>query len=269
MVLRKRQPSGGLPRLGAQGGTGVEKRNLTYFMICFGILILVVVMVFARGFQRRTSHIELPDSAADSTEDEGSGDEGETKLPLVEVTPETVQDVIATMERLSTYGRTITVETFWAEGSASSTTAAYVRDELTRLDTTLPDGSIRHLLTDGQETCIWYDDARSWASYPSGKISGDQEQRILTYEDLLTLEPRQITSAAYASHEGIPCIQVEASEEGGERRDLFWISTETGLLIAAETWEGETLTYRMTSLTIDVSLPEDTYFLLPDGSAFA
>ena len=247
----------------------MEKRNLTYFMVCFGILILVVVMVFARGFQRRTSHIELPDSAADSSEDEGNVDGGETDIPLVEVTTETVQDVIATMERLSTYGRTITVETFWDGGSSSSTATAYVRNELTRLDTPLPDGSVRHLLTDGQETCIWYDDARSWATYPSGGISSDQEHRILTYEDILALDPQQIVSASYTTYERYPCIMVETREGGEESRNLYWVSTETGLLIAAETWQGETLAYRMTALTVDVAIPEDLYFLLPDGSTLA
>ena len=242
----------------------MEKRNLTYFMVCFGILILVVVMVFARGFQRRTSHIELPDSAADSSEDEGNVDGGETDIPLVEVTTETVQDVIATMERLSTYGRTITVETFWDGGSSSSTATAYVRNELTRLDTPLPDGSVRHLLTDGQETCIWYDDARSWATYPSGGISSDQEQRILTYEDILALDQERITDAGYGNYDGVYCIYVAADdEEGYETR--YWIGTETGLLNACERYYEGSLVYRMTTADLAVDQTEEAVFLLPDG----
>ena len=49
----------------------------------------------------------------------------------------------------------------------------------------------------------------------------------------------------------------------GER---YWVSVADGLLYAAErTWNGG-LVYRFTASPLDAELPEESLFLLPDGS---
>ena len=46
----------------------------------------------------------------------------------------------------------------------------------------------------------------------------------------------------------------------------YWVSVETGLLVASERLlEGETI-YRMASLTADLSTPSTDRFILPDGT---
>ena len=57
-----------------------------------------------------------------------------------------------------------------------------------------------------------------------------------------------------------------ADEEGYDT--AYWISVDTGLLVAAITrQDGETV-YEMESLTMDTAVDESR-FLLPDGSALA
>ena len=51
----------------------------------------------------------------------------------------------------------MTVEQLWKGGSGAYETAAAVSGGWTRTDRTLPGGRVRHALTDGETTYIWYD----------------------------------------------------------------------------------------------------------------
>ena len=244
----------------------MEKKRLTFFTLGFGVLILVVVLLFARGTGRRASHIELPVDSGDSQGGNGAISDEESALDLVTITPDTVQQVIAVMNRPSTYARTVTVTTFWAGGSASTATQVAVQDELTRLDTTCSDGTVRHLLSDDTTTYIWYDDEEDWVSFPNGSFSQDQEQRIPTYEDILDLPAEEIAAAVYDEYENVYCICVMTTTDADGYDTVYWISVESGLLVAAVTrWETETI-YQMEAFTQEAA-PEIDRFLLPDGTS--
>lgn len=244
----------------------MDRKRLTYFTFSFLILILVVVLLFARGATRRSDRITLPEADSDSQGGEQLPNSGDSALNLLEITPETVQAAIAVMSRPEAYSRTVTVELFWEEGSRGEDTSVYVRKDLTRMDTQLSDGSTRHLLTDGKTTCLWYNSSSDWSVFPAGEFSQDTEQRLPTYEDILELPEEEILSADYSAYEGLYCIRVTTAEDAYGYETTYWISVDTGLLAAAETYQGETMTYRMRGLTVDVTEPAAELFLLPDGS---
>ena len=244
----------------------MDKKKLTAFTLGFGILILVIVLLFARSTARRAGRIELPE-ADSGVQGEGTDPTDDpSALELVEITPDTVQLAVAQMSRMETYSRNITVETYWDGGSSTANTQTYVRGETMRMDTTRPDGSVRHLLTNGETTCIWYDDASAWTAFSAGAFTADAEQSIPTYETILSLEKEQIAQASYGSYEDLYCIMVVTAQDEDGYVTTYWISTETGLLVAAETTQEDVLVYRMTALTLDAVSPEDTVFQLPDGS---
>ena len=244
----------------------MDKKKLTAFTLGFGILILVIVLLFARSTTRRAGRIELPE-ADSGVQGEGTDPTDDpSALELVEITPDTVQLAVAQMSRMETYSRNITVETYWDGGSSTANTQTYVRGETMRMDTTRPDGSVRHLLTNGETTCIWYDDASAWTAFSAGAFTADAEQSIPTYETILSLEKEQIAQASYGSYEDLYCIMVVTAQDEDGYVTTYWISTETGLLVAAETTQEDVLVYRMTALTLDAVSPEDTVFQLPDGS---
>ena len=247
----------------------MDRRRMTMLGLGFGILILLVVVLFATSTVRQADRITLPEDGENSP----SGDDGESgdtsSLELVGITTETVQRVVATMSRLEAYSRTVTVETFWEGGSQSAELQTYVSGSLTRVDSRQADGSIRHLLTDGETSCIWYDDAREWISLPAGDFTSDTEQRIPTYEDILELPVSEIASASYGDYQGLYCIAVETLPDGEGYYTQYWISAEAGLLAGSETYQWEELVYRMTALTVDASTPSEDLFLLPDGSSLA
>ena len=245
----------------------LKKHRFTLIAMGFCILILLLLILFIRGTSRQRSHMELPDDSAGLPGGEEEPDSS-SSLSIVEITPETVQQAVATMARPAAYVRTVRITTHWSGGSRTVDVQTAVREPYTRTDVQTAGGSTRHLLTDGERTCIWYDEEQEWAEFPAGGFSEDEEQRILTYEDLLELPVEEIAAAVYRDYKDLSCICVLTAADGEGYDTAYWISVDTGLLVAAVTrQDGETV-YEMESLTMDTAVDESR-FLLPDGSALA
>ncbi|MFR4559848.1 MAG: hypothetical protein ACLT5P_00590 [Flavonifractor plautii] len=107
---------------------------------------------------------------------------------------------------------------------------------------------------------------------PSGPADGHsadlEGQRIPTYEDVLEMEQDAIAAAGYEEKGGLACIYVETGEDALGYVEKYWVSVDSGLLVCAEQWKGEELTYRMTSYAVstDRTLFGLTEFALPDGT---
>jgi len=241
------------------------KQRLTFFTIGFGVLILLVVFFFVSTTIRRSDYIRLPEQTPDASVGEDSYEEGSSRLPLLTITPETVQQAIATMARPENYSRSVTITTFWGEQSATDVLEVAVSGELTRVDTPLFGGSMRHLLTNNVNTAIWYDETTEYRLFSGEAFSSDQEQRIPTYEDILALSVEEIAVAVYGEYEGHYCISVLTAKDASGYETAYWISVESGLLVAAEIRQEDTLVYRMTALSLN-AVPEQLDFLLPDGT---
>jgi len=244
----------------------MRRHRSTLISACFCALILLVLLAFLMGTSRKRTHMELP---GDSTElpggEEPSG--GSDSLAVVEITPETVQQAVASMNRLTAYVRTVSVSTSWSGGSKTVEIQTAVQEPYTRTDMPTADGSIRHLLTDGETTCIWYDEEKEWAEFPNGSFTEDVEQRILTYEDLLDLPTEEIALAVYRDYQELPCICVLTEKDEAGYDTAYWISVDTGLLVGAVTRQYGEVVYEMQSLTVEAA-PEESRFLLPDGTSF-
>ena len=240
--------------------------------IAIAITCLIVVAIFA-SFGRSLFFVHIPSITlgdASSEEDPASGSstpEAADQYWQVDVTPETVQSIVATLVRPDNYYRELTVETLWSGGSFSSS-VQYWQDRAwshTRQD--LASGAVRHDLAGPERAYYWYEGSSAWNALPADERSHDLAQHIPTYETVLDADPEQITGTGYDdSRGGIPCIYVEVSAPGGERVDRYWISVESGLLISSETLEGEELLYRMTAYSPIQSCPSGTTFQLPDGT---
>ena len=225
----------------------------TQKLVTWGIVILVVLVVLLMLVSnlRRSSRVVLPDT---NTSAEGGGDlpaEGGA-LTVVEVTPETVQAAIETLHRPEAYSRTVTVEYLWTGGSGTIELSTAVSAPWTRVDRTLPDGQIRHSITDGETTFIWY--------------NGESEETIPTYEDVLALPQDHIVQADYRVVSDVRCIYAETAEDAWGYAQRYWVSVDTGLLVVAERLQkGETV-YRMAALEADQTAPPAETFTLPDGT---
>ena len=235
------------------------KKN-TSILVAISVLTILIVGLLVANSVRRSSHIHLPEEevlqGAQSAVD-GSA------VNSISVNPATVQRVIATLRRPDSYSRSITVEQIWSGGSGVSNATVNVRDGWTRIDTQQGSGMTRHCLTDGERTYIWYGNETTWYEGSAVGFSADDEQMIPTYEDVLALPMEEIVAADYRSFSGSDCIYVEAGESV---KLCYWVSVTTGLLTAAEKYEGETLVYRMIASENGGEVSEEL-LVLPDGTA--
>lgn len=244
----------------------MEKRKLDRVTLGFIVLVVIVLVLMFSNSLRRSSRIILPEEGSSAEQTEENTASGDDALTVIAVTPETVQTAIETLHRPDQYSRTIRVEQVWSGGSGSFETTVTVSGRWTRTDRTLAGGQTRHTITDGETTYIWYNSESAVYSGPAGEITPDDEQAIPTYETILDLSVEDIAVADYRSVSGVNCIYVETAQDPDGYTQRYWVSVETGLLVASERLlEGETI-YRMASLTADLSTPSADRFILPDGT---
>ncbi|WP_294548979.1 hypothetical protein [uncultured Pseudoflavonifractor sp.] len=251
----------------------MEGRNRTIFVVL--IAIVIVVAVFSSFglnlFAPAAPEITLPvvtDPAED--EDSQSGQPADTdRYVRVEVTPETVQNVIRTMVPLQpeSYFRTITVETSLGNGAMGTTVNRVWQDAgWTQVESTWPGGTVEYTIAGGGIVYRWYGGDSTWTEWEAGTRDINMAQRIPTYEDVLALNAKLITSAGYEERNGESCVYVETAENELGNRERYWVSVSSGLLIGAETWCGDELVMRMSSEPVEMPVPADTAFTLPDGT---
>ena len=242
----------------------MDKRNLNWITWGFVILTVLVVGMMLMNTMRRPGNITLPDTSTTPDQMIDASNKNDDALTVVEITTETVQAAIETLARPEAYRRTVTVEQFWSGGSGSYETTVTVSGPWTRTDRTMPDGRIRHTITGSERVYIWYNNEREIYTPPVGEVSADNEQSIPTYEEILKLPPEEIIAADYRSISDVNCIYVESRSSDSDT-SRYWVSVESGLLVAAEKLlDGETI-YRMGSLTIDQTEPDAEAFTLPNG----
>lgn len=242
------------------------KRKVSRVAMGFIVLVALVIVLMFSNSLRRSSRITLPPADSAAGETDPGGGSGAGGLTVVAVAPETVQTAIATLSRPEQYSRTIRVEQFWEGGSGSFETAVTVSGRWTRTDRVLTDGQTRHTITDGETTYIWYGTEPAVFTGPAGDITPDDEQSIPTYETIIDLPAGTIAAADYRTASGVNCIYAETAEDDYGYVQRYWVSVDTGLLVASERLlDGETI-YRMASLTADLSTPSADRFILPDGT---
>ena len=244
----------------------MDKRNLRRITWGFAVLAVLVVALMLVSSLSRTSRITLPESSVSSEQQTEENLAGTNMPTVVEVTPQTVQAAIATLERPEEYRRSVTVEQFWNNGSGMYEIMVAVREGWTRTDRTMPDGRIRHTVTDGNTTYIWYNNQVPVRTITAGEISADDEQTIPTYETVLELPVNKITIADYRTLSDVNCIYLETEEDADGYFLRYWVNVDTGLLAAAEKLlDGETV-YRMAALSVEQAVPDEADFILPDGT---
>lgn len=239
----------------------MEQKNRTILVIAIAITVLAAVFVsFGLPFFSDVPEVKLPDVSQ-----KGAGELGGKYLP-VEITPETVQNVIETLSRTESYSRELTVTLFWGESGSSSDKVQIWADSGYVNTTVNTGGVVHHLLVGDDRYCLWYGGDKTWKELPARDGAGDLAQRIPTYETVLELDASRITAAGYEQKNGKDCIYVQCVVPELESRDNYWIETGTGLLCAAETWENGKKVYEMAETSLQSPLEEGYEFALPDGT---
>lgn len=244
----------------------MDQKRRSILVIAIAITIMAgVISGFGLPFFFQNTQLSLPDLGTVSPP--GKEGSGETNYQTLDITPEIVQEVIANMQRREQYYRELKIELFWGESGNrdSGVYSATVWNDGSYNRTTLmqPDAALRNALTADGRTYLWYGDDKTYDETPADASSTDLLQVIPSYEDVIDLPVEQITRAGFEDG----CIFVEARVESLDYLERYWISTETGLLTAAETQTetGELLLYRMSEQRITELVAAANTFALPDG----
>lgn len=245
----------------------MEEKSRTIFIIMIAlILAAAVIYSFSAGFFHSVPSVGLASVDPGPTGGETS-DDPFADLVQVDVTPETVQNVIATLSRYSSYRRTVTVEFFSGETSIGGLTASVAVDGgWTRADVQDHGGMVEHTIIGEDTRWLWFGENAAYVRTPAAQGASDLVQRIPTYEDVLALDRKSITAAAYERRGDLPCIYVEVLQPELDYLERFWVSVESGLLVSSETWKNGEMVYRMSAYEVESPLSDGTQsFTLPDG----
>ena len=244
-----------------------EKSRAKFIVAIALILAAAIVYSFSVGHFQGVPDVGLAEpEAGPNTEPGGQGLPSGTVT--VEVTPETVQSVIRSLDRYSSYRRTVTAE-YLSGGEVIGMLIAEVAADggWTRCDVTEQSGRTEHTIVGNGVRWLWYDTSRSYAELTAGEDASDLAQRLPTYESVLALDRTDITAADYELRGDLPCIYVEVMEAELGYQERFWVSVESGLLVASETVKGEETVYRMSSYQVESPLSDaGNSFTLPDGT---
>ncbi|MBR5534414.1 MAG: hypothetical protein IKU62_06175 [Ruminiclostridium sp.] len=237
----------------------MEQKNRTVLVIAIAITVIVAVLLSfgVPALTGQVPEVSLPDISQEAS---GGGD-----LLPVEVTPDTVQSVIATLSRPESCYRELAVTLYWSGGSSSSKVQIWADGDYVK--TVVGVGGVtQHRLVGDGKLCLWYGGDKSWKEIPATEGSFDLAQRIPTYEDVLALNQSLITDAGYQVKNGKDCVFVEVRDTDLGYLDRYWVETATGLLCAAETLSDGVIVYSMTEEALEIPLKGGFVFELPDGT---
>ena len=237
--------------------------SLAIAVIATLVLLAGILLFLASPLSaKKTAEVHLPEIQDRLPEHTGAAVPRE--LTQVDVNPETVQAVISTLNRPDSYSRTLQVFQFWDGGGRTAEIRVWVRSGAVRLNIVGAEREINYLLN-GNVLTLWYgsDMERRYTYNKANARLGDSLQRIPTYEDILSLDPASIRDAGCTcTEDGKWRILVAAVDPDFNYLDIYYVSLDTGLLVGAEQWDGDTLIYRMTAGEADLSAPSDQLFLL-------
>ncbi len=240
-------------------------RNFLAVLIA-AVMVVALFSAFSVNLFHQTPEVVLP-SLTPLPSDAPDDPDGAGTYQRVEVTPETVQQVVATLERPESYARTITAEILGSGGEFGVTQAAVTVDGgWTQTALTLPDRRVQHSLIGGGRRYVWYGSERTWREYDATDRSADLSQRLPTYEDVLAADKADIVRAEYALSEQLPCIYVAVLEPATGYVESYWVSVDTGLLVHAESSKDGQVFYRMSGYTVETPATPGQSFSLPDGT---
>ena len=196
------------------------KKRLLVTLAVVALIAGAMLVSFGRNLVAlNTPRVVLADTSGSGNDTSDGSLSPSNVYQRVEVTPRTVQSVIATLDRSDSYYRELTVESFWTGGSSSTAVQVWCAGDWCHVRQALPSGAVRHDLTGGGKLYYWYDGSQQYQTAPADGLSADLAQHIPTYETVLQLRQSAIVAADYRQLEGLSCNYVDRAllDRAGQR----------------------------------------------------
>lgn len=251
----------------------MERKSRIVFILLTAVVIAAAILASFGPtlFSGGVPQVVLPDLMA--TPDPGApdpGQVGDVHLVQVGVTADTVQNVIASLERPVSYTRTMTLETFSGGRQYSAAARVWVDGDWTQVEIQQTQGT-QHTIVGGERFYRWYNGDHMAVEGPADRWDADLAQRIPSYQDIIDLDKTTIAETGYVEKDGIPCIYVEVAVDELGYAELYWVSASgglanSGLLMSSETRKDGEVVLRMTSSAPESPVTAGTAFTLPGGA---
>ncbi len=247
-----------------------DKRRVLVSVAIVGVVLLAVLSSFLPSILSKPPEVVVADPNATPSIPSEVVDTPDPSGVVVSIGPQTVQSIVAELERYESYSRVIEAAYFDDAGQPLGTASIHVWTEAgwMRSSAELSAGTVENAILGDGTLWLWYGEDGPLYTGPAERLSGDLIQHIPTYEDVLALDKDDITAADYVDREGVPCVYVEAKTGLPGYVERYWISEAGGLLMAAETVKDGAVVYSMTSGEVVSPMEQSSgAFTLPDGTA--
>lgn len=237
------------------------KKRIIYGCVALVIIVAIVILIKAFGSSDDSHVIDIPSPVVESGEIVGKDE-----INRVEVSAETVKAVLETLARAENFSRNYKIKTLWDGGESESSLSYWQKGSNIRIRIT-QNKSVRNILVLGNELYVWYDGSsgifKSKLAESSVSRELDKFAGLVTYEDIMEAPQEDILSASYDMHSGQPCIVADYKSGELNYVNRIFVSIDSGLLLAAEKYDGDTLVYSMEFVSIDLSTPPNDVFAIP------
>ena len=237
-------------------------------VLIFGAVF--IALVFSVFFLWTQSHREIkefpiPSISPTQPHSEDNGTNAAEEGGRVVVTKDTVQNVISTLRRPQVYSRDLVIKSLWNGGSVVYNIKSSFSENASAFEINGGEDTQRIIITDSAYY-VWYQgDYEPFSA--SIREQPDRFHMLITYEDIVNLPIESILEADYTTFEGELCVYVKYSAGSLGYTTICYVSTKNGLLIAAEEYDGDMLTYKMTSLPCSEGEINEKLFVMPDGKS--
>ncbi|MBQ1251057.1 MAG: hypothetical protein IIY00_05615 [Clostridia bacterium] len=237
-------------------------------LLIMAAALLLSMIDFSFLNREEENHIVLPGrDGQDVTVETETYAENLAMLQAVTVDRTNIKKLIGAMQRPESYHLVVGTTLYHSGGQTTTGADGYVSGG--RYKSVVYDavgGGARHCLIYGEDAYIWSQSSPGVFAGKAGSFTGDNSLWIPTYELLLELEDDAVLSADYALYGDEYCLAVETLDPLSGNRILYYISVEHGLLVGAQSFEGETLVYALTAEVLPLIEDPNTIFRLPDGT---
>ncbi len=232
-------------------------------IVIAGILAVVLIPTFSN--RNETLRIVLPNQGQIGADKVDISRENRSYASKVELTPDNVRQVLATLMTPDEYIKSAAVTFYYGESSSVMSVRSWVSGLNCRCSVS-GTAEKEKLLTERSYYC-WDKGERRYYAGPRGEKDIEDISLTPDWRELLSADTAQILSAEFANVDQNPVIIMtwRDSETGGEWS--FTVSIDVGLLVSASLSEEGKTVYSMETSVLEVTSPPDGTFTLPDGSA--
>ena len=238
-----------------------QKTNFILIAVSIGIVLFILFLLF---FPDMSSTLidtvpELPPESSILSTNEA------LITNAVTIDKSNVKNIVSALARPSEYYCETEGTLSHTSGSATYNHRRWVKGDKSRIDT-LSHSQTTHYVYSRDSVYIWREGASNYYKAQRGEFDPDDEQMMMTYEDILATRDEDITSASLVMYEGAACIFTESKSTHTDYSERYWVSAATGLLVHGETIdENGSVIYSFSTKLVDISPQSDATFLLPDG----